>query len=287
LKAETKTNAAKKAKAKAKKVVNAAKKAKAKKVLNAARIVKVKAATALRIKAKELKVKADRRANIAAREVRAKSRKARIKKGRAESASAKVKTNGEPEKGDAESTAAKGDAESTSAKVKTNGESPEKGDAESTAQSTNKDYFAFAVNENVSVAWDNPDVRYHAQICRRVVTDDGPCYDVFYPEDSEDKRGVPESDILESDITTGFWSKTRDQYIGETFVNPPVEGDGNKEGEYTVVRFDEEHVNKYMCQHTVSGDEVMFCVGFVLRTLQTSQGLDGPPHAKVSTVLIC
>lgn len=249
--------------AKALKIVKA-KKAKALKISKAKAKARA-AATAKALKekiSKHIQAKADRKAKTAARAARAKNR---------DDTPSRAKTPTKEKK--AETPAEKGvetpTKETTTAK---NAETPaEKG--VNTAEKRNvdsSDYFAFGLNENVSTTWDKPDIRYHSQICRRVVTEDGPRYDVFYPEDSETKVNVPESELEESSITTGFWSKTRDQYFGEKFVNPSSV-DGNKEGEYTLIKFDEEHINKYVCQHTVSGFEVSFGVGFVLRTLQKTE----------------
>ena len=120
-----------------------------------------------------------------------------------------------------------------------------------------------------------------------VVGEDGPRYHVYFPEDSEIRKDVPEK-AIRPPSAKGFWSKTRIEFIGKSFTNPEG-GDEHAACEYIIKDVGTgEVMNKYVCEKKHEDDaekneehvkQYLFDVGHVLRIIkdQTERKSYGQP----------
>ena len=132
--------------------------------------------------------------------------------------------------------------------------------------------FKYGLHDNVLAPFnrDAPSEKYLGHIYTRVVGENGALsYHIYFPEDSQTALFVPEELISpQKKHASGFWSKKRDEFFQQTFVNP-ARGDGNKKGTYTILEIAsiDERINKYVCKHADGSYPYYFDIGHVLRIL--------------------
>ena len=131
-----------------------------------------------------------------------------------------------------------------------------------------KPIFRYDLYENVHAYWPSHDCFYRAQISHRTVGPNmTPLYHVYFPDDSEPRDFVTEEEITPTDEVDGFWSLTRDRFIGQRYTHDGRGGGARLKGVLQITGIGiSKRINKYVCERE-DGKKCYLDVGYVLRAL--------------------